>query len=269
MQQQLITEEVSVLRKGKTPMANREDYVLVLDTETAGKLEFPLVYDLAWIIYNKNGEKVLSRGFLINEIFKDTTLMDTAFYKEKIPLYKARKVSRKYANFNDALEVLKADMRAFGITEIFAYNSNFDCRAIHSTRTHLLRKNTAYTKCNNIDISITELYKQDTHFKTEFKHSCIWTLAINTIGQTSEYREFCRLNNFLTQKQGHFTSNAEVMFLYINQQLLGIFTESHTALEDCTIEAEIYFYILNHFNMGKKLKKQLLTATNVIHKMKI
>ena len=65
-----------------------EKYRVILDTETAGGLAFPLPYDFSYkIVRGKNFTEVVSHQFIIREIFLDNDLMDTAYYVEKVPLY--------------------------------------------------------------------------------------------------------------------------------------------------------------------------------------
>ncbi len=65
-----------------------EKYRLIVDTETANGLAFPLPYDFSYrIVRGKDLKEVISRQFIIREIFLDSDLMNTAYYVEKVPEY--------------------------------------------------------------------------------------------------------------------------------------------------------------------------------------
>ena len=73
----------------------RKRYLVVLDTETCNTHSTPfgldmsdsLVYDIGWAITDKYGNVYLTRSFLIREIFRNKELMNSAYYKDKIPKY--------------------------------------------------------------------------------------------------------------------------------------------------------------------------------------
>ena len=86
-------------------MAREKLRYLVLDSETA-TLPFaneiansnpdlkkkiaiakPLIYDLAWVIAHRDGTIVEKKQFLIAETFAVPSVFNTAYYKEKRPLY--------------------------------------------------------------------------------------------------------------------------------------------------------------------------------------
>ena len=63
----------------------RRRYIMVLDVETAGGLENPLVYDIGYVITDKKGNIYASRSFIIKEIFDNKRLMTSAYYAERFP----------------------------------------------------------------------------------------------------------------------------------------------------------------------------------------
>ena len=66
----------------------RRHYILVFDTETANSLDDPLVYDIGWAIVDKHGRVYETKSFINADIFIDEKdLMQTAYYKDKIPMY--------------------------------------------------------------------------------------------------------------------------------------------------------------------------------------
>src|SRR5574344_1937513 len=107
---------------------NRKKYYLVLDVETAGGLDNPLIYDLGFAICDKKGNIYEKRSFVIKEIFDNSRLMDTAYYKEKVPRYvkDLENGIRKKVSFLEAREELIRVMEKYGSNTICAYNLAFD-----------------------------------------------------------------------------------------------------------------------------------------------
>ena len=64
--------------------------IIVLDTETCGGFASPLVYDFGYVIANENGDIIKSRSYVIKEVYDNKALFETAYYKEKRPLYEER-----------------------------------------------------------------------------------------------------------------------------------------------------------------------------------
>lgn len=70
----------------------RRKYIIVLDVETTNnnmesKHNDGLVYDIGFVICDKDGNIYAKRSFAIQEIFDWKELMSTAYYKEKLPKY--------------------------------------------------------------------------------------------------------------------------------------------------------------------------------------
>ena len=71
----------------------RKKYLMVLDVETTnnimekGAANDGLVYDIGFTITDKKGNIYAKRSFAVKEIFEWTDLMNTAYYKQKLPLY--------------------------------------------------------------------------------------------------------------------------------------------------------------------------------------
>ena len=64
--------------------------IIVLDTETCGGFASPLVYDFGYVIANEKGEIIKSRSYVIKEVYDNKALFETAYYKEKRPLYEEK-----------------------------------------------------------------------------------------------------------------------------------------------------------------------------------
>ena len=75
----------------------RKKYIMVVDTETANSLEYPVVYDLGIAITDKTGKIYESYSFVISDVYDIPGLMETAYYKEKIATnYEPGLASGKY-----------------------------------------------------------------------------------------------------------------------------------------------------------------------------
>ena len=124
-------------------MAKPKHYYITLDTETA-TLPFvnemdltasqkkniaiakPLVYDIGWIITDRNGEIFKKEHFLVQETFFVPNVFNTAYYKDKRPIYmqmlKEGKIQK--AEWNTIIEKLLYDLRNCHLS--VAYNACFD-----------------------------------------------------------------------------------------------------------------------------------------------
>ena len=125
-------------------MANKKKVYLMLDCETA-TLPFadeiagdnperkkriaiakPLIYDIGWTITNRKGEIKESKQFLIAETFSVPAIFNTAYYKEKRPIYleMLRKNETSIKPWDEVMDLLIADMGK--VNGVGAFNSMFD-----------------------------------------------------------------------------------------------------------------------------------------------
>ena len=187
---------------------------IVLDTETAGGLDSPLVYDLGYVIATESGAIVKTRSYIIKEVYDNMTLFETAYYKEKRPLYEERLKSgySKKVNLSYAMYQLKKDMKKYGIDK-FAYNSRFDNKALKTTMNYFQK-----TKHNPLENGIEDIMNY-----------------IANITNTQEYKEFCETNGFFTKhRKPRPQKKAETLYRYLTKN--PGYMEEHTALEDSKIE---------------------------------
>ena len=57
--------------------------VLVFDTETVS-LDKPFMYNLGWVVLDlENGEHLEEKDYVIERVWHNTELMNTAYYKEE------------------------------------------------------------------------------------------------------------------------------------------------------------------------------------------
>ena len=104
---------------------------IVLDTETAGGFDNPLVYDIGYVVADNNGAIVKTRSYIIKEVYDNAELFESAYYKDKKSIYEERLKTgaTKKVNLAYALYRLQKDIDKYG-AEKFAYNSKFDSKAL-------------------------------------------------------------------------------------------------------------------------------------------
>lgn len=200
-------------------------YKMIIDTETANGLEQPMPYDVGYIIFDDETKEVaVERSFIVAEIFFDTELMAGAYYADKIPQYWAdiRAGKRKIARVTTIRRIIAADLAAFGVRSVGAYNMGFDRRAVK----------------NNIRFCTGSALRWFFPYNVEYFD--VWTMACTSILRTEDYI-FWAMENGLVSDKGNIITSAEAAYRYITKD--NSFCESHTGLEDVRIEKEIYMAI--------------------------
>ena len=219
----------------------RKKYIIILDVETTnnqigvkGAPNDGLVYDLGFTVADKQGNVYAKRSFAIKEIFDWKELMDTAYYKNKLPKYyeKIKNGTMKKVSIWEARKSIKSAMEYFNITEVYAFNANFD-----------------YTTLNN-----TVRYLSGSACRWFFKYGTkicdIWHIACQTLGLQKTFQwENVRNAN------GNLITNAERMYAYLSQDF--DFEEEHTGLADALIETQI---LARCFKTHKSIDKSINRA---------
>ena len=189
---------------------------IVLDTETIS-LEKPFVYDLGYVIVNDNGDIIAKKSYVISQVWNNKELFATAYYANKKPLYYARLKSgySKKVGWGHAMRYLANDIKKYGITEIYAYNSKFDSRALNFM--------CAWYKVVN-GLGGTEI-KDIMNF-------------IKPITKSHDFVNFCETNGYMTaHKTPQPQKKAETLYRYLTNNV--DYEEEHTGLEDSLIELQI------------------------------
>ena len=265
----------------------KKKYFLTLDTETA-TLPFaneiaktpkekqniaiakPLVYDIGWVISDRNGNIIKKENFLVQETFFVPSVFNTAYYKDKRPIYmemlKNGEISVKC--WDEIVEILLTDLRQCDLAT--AYNAAFD-----------FKKAIPFT-----ELYINKLYSPDFHDWLDYQNYLIdraangfrnqrtasskpadeneifrfrggvyplfdiWALACEHIMDSDEYRDFAFDEGLLTDSGKYYKTSAEVAYRFISRN--REFVEAHTALDDAEIESEILASIIRKDK--KKLK---------------
>lgn len=212
-------------------------YRIVLDTETCPYDETvetvlasnQLPYDISWIVVNDDGEVFEQRRFAVAETFlEEKELLKNAFFADKIPSYweQIKRNECELKKFANIRKQLIADVQHYFITEIYAFNSDYDETVLNVASRWFSKSKYRYFLPNG----------------TMFKD--IMALSKECIFPTEEYQNFCFENGFITKhKNPRARNNAEVVFRYITNNL--DFEEEHKGLDDCFIEKEIMVFCLN------------------------
>lgn len=250
----------------------KKKYYLVLDTETA-TLPFandlcsdakakqkiaiakPLVYDIGWVIVDRQGNVYKRVNYLVQETFFVPNVFNTAYYCDKRPIYiKLLEENKIFAkNWNDIISELQEDLEKCDM--VTAYNACFDFKkAIPFTERyiyHLYRddyNNWEKGQKSHCKKLISGMKDDDDKnpdflkpvFKLRFKEypmTDLWGVACTKLINIDKYRNYCLENRLLTNSALYFKTSAETSFQYLMTQY--DFIENHTALSDAEIESQI------------------------------
>lgn len=193
--------------------------IIVLDTETTNDLTDPICYDIGFIVCDFEGTIYSKHSFVNADVFCNKELMESAFFKDKIPTYweQIKKGERTLTSFKNIKWTLRHIMKTENITKVYAYNCRFDYISTATTERYLTKSK----------------YRYFFPYGTEFHD--ILALSRYTLKNESEYRKFCEINNYLTQRNANrYTAEIVAQYLFDKN-----FTEEHTALADCEIEYKI------------------------------
>ena len=255
-------------------MDKRHHYFLILDCETATvpfikeldsaaqkkiSLTYPLIYNIGWKIVDSKGREYNRRSFLISEVFSNPDLFNTAYYKDKRPLYVSAlcRKSIDIVTWFQARAKLIADIEK--VEAIGAYNAAFDYyRAIRFTDRFIEKSYSTNfaewyeqqrAKIVNVPARKGKSKSKSSNQKEDFTfHGIkvpifdIWFLACKYLMNTNKYRNYCLSNNHLSESGKYYSTSAETAYRFIKQD--EEFNEAHTAIEDADIESEILAHIL-------------------------
>lgn len=252
-------------------MAKKKFY-MTLDTETAtlpfaneiaGKsakikqsiaIAKPLVYDIGWVITDRQGNIVDTKNYLVQETFFVPNVFNTAYYCNKRPIYMEllEKGEIVPKTWNEIVKILIQDLEKVDI--LCAYNSAFDFkRAIPFTEKYIKNLYSAdynewekkqKQKCKEIAKNGKFEGGNPNYMKPflelrgkRYPTADLWGIACDRLININKYRNFCLENKYLTASVQYFKSSAETSFQYLLGQY--DFIEDHTALSDALIESQI------------------------------
>ena len=216
----------------------RKKYIMVLDVETTNndmtsKFNDGLVYDIGFGIYDQKGNTYCERSYCIKEIFEDKELMNSAYYKDKIPKYyeELKQGKREIKTALQTRKIIKQAIEYFNIKEVYAYNANFDNTTLNNTIRYLTGSFVRWYLPYGVNIY------------------CIWHIACQVLG-TQKTFQFENVRN----ENGNLKTSAERMFAYISQN--EDFEEEHIGLADVRIEKEILIRCLkSHKKINKNINR--------------
>jgi hypothetical protein len=110
-------------------------------------------------------------------------------------------------------------MKKYNITDVAAYNAHFDRKALNLTQRWTTKSRSRY------------FFPYGTNFV------CIWNMACQTLCQRKTYKEFCEINNFISNRGRNISTSAENVYRYLI--LNPAYEEEHKGLDDVLIETEI------------------------------
>ena len=197
-----------------------EKYIM-LDTETTNSLDDPICYDVGFAVVDKEGAIYETHSFVVAEVFLNEELMASAYFIEKVPQYweDIKKGTRKLAKFNTIRKVLAETMKKYETNIVIAHNARFDYRSTAKTQRYLTKSK----------------YRYFLPYGTE-----VWDtlkMAREVLKNDVDYDNFCYDNNYVT-KRGCKRFTAEILYRFFTGD--NDFVESHTGLEDVTIEKVIF-----------------------------
>lgn len=191
--------------------------ILVLDTETVG-LEGH-VYDVGYAIANKRGDILAERNWLVEENFTNAKRMMGAFYAGKHFTHYARMLQDgeiRLTPWAEIVEALRADMAAFSVDIIAAYNAGFDFRVLRQTHADL----GGTAPIIQAPVEVLD----------------IWQFACETKLSQKSYANIARSLGWVSPA-GNIKTGAEFAYRYVSGD--PAFIEDHTALSDARIEVSI------------------------------
>ena len=190
--------------------------ICIFDTETTS-LEKPFCYNVGYRIVSDNGECILEREYIIEQIWHNLPLFESAYYASKRPFYvnamRARKITME--KFGYVCTQMRRDFKQYNVVGAYAYNSSFDEKVFNF--------NCDWFKCINPfdEIPIYDI-RGYAHFAL-VKQS---------------YKNWCEAFQRFTDT-GNYSTTAEDVYRFIKNDM--DFEEAHTALNDAQIETEILF----------------------------
>ena len=214
---------------------------IIFDTETTG-LDKPFCYDIGYIVIDDKNQPITQKHFVIEQIWHNLPLFESAYYKEKRSLYVSLMRAHKatLTKYGYAMQELARDIKKYNVTAAYAYNCEFDDK--------VLTYNCNWYKCINPfdNIPIFD----------------IWAYASQFITNKPEYSLFCEQNHYFTDT-GNYKGSAEIVYRYITQT---DFTEAHMGLQDSEIEMQILLWCINNGAQWETEYKLLKVLKRVISK---
>lgn len=208
----------------------KKNVYAIIDTETANGLKNPLCYDIAVIIFDKKGTELFRKNWLVSNVWNNERMFKTAYYAWKRPLYD--NIEKEIVNTYTFISEMNDIMNNYQVNFLLAYNLKFDLNSINKT---------------------VERFTYNSKFNTEnVEYIDVWNVAIDIIMNNNSYKSFCRENGFISDA-GNYKTSAEICYRFLTNII--DFDESHTAMDDCEIEKEIFMTCVKR---KKKIEKGIV-----------
>lgn len=212
----------------------KKNYYLMLDTETAGTLDKPLIYDIGLAVIDRKGKIYKSYSLVIPEIFfGEKNLMKSAYYAQKIPMYldHVKQGKKTVMSFWQMKRLIEKLFTLYNIKAVVAHNASFDIKALNNTISFLSNGSEKFFFNSNVEVW------------------CTLAMARSTICKQPTYIKWCKEHGYYTRRGARAT--AEILYRFISGN--NNFIEYHTGLQDVLIEKDIFIRCLRqHKKMNKK-----------------
>ena len=208
----------------------KKNVYAIIDTETANGLKNPLCYDVAVIVFDKKGIELFRKNWLVSNVWNNERMFKTAYYAWKRPLYD--NIEKEIVNTYTFISEMNEIIDNYQVNFLLAYNLKFDLNSINKT---------------------VERFTYNSKFNTEnVEYIDVWNVAIDIIMNNNSYKSFCRENGFVSDA-GNYKTSAEICYRFLTNII--DFDESHTAMDDCEIEKEIFMTCVKR---KKKIEKGIV-----------
>lgn len=195
--------------------------IMIFDTETTS-LDKPFCYNVGYQIVSTETCKILvARDYVVEQVWHNLPLFQSAYYAEKRPLYVARMRAHQVImdKFGYICRQMARDIKQYEVEHAYAYNSSFDDK--------VFTFNCDWYKCSNPFDTV------QIHDIRGYAHKYI----VN-----EDYLAYCEEHGLFTET-GNYSTTAEAVYRYISAD--DDFNEEHTALHDSEIETDILFYTID------------------------
>ena len=195
--------------------------IMIFDTETTS-LDKPFCYNVGYQIVSTETCKILvARDYVVEQVWHNLPLFQSAYYAEKRPIYVARMRAHQTVmdKFGYICRQMARDIKQFEVEHAYAYNSSFDDK--------VFAFNCDWYKCSNPFDTV------QIHDIRGYAHKYI---------VDEDYIVYCEEHQLFTET-GNYSTTAEAIYRYISGD--DNFNEEHTALRDSIIETDILFYTID------------------------
>lgn len=223
----------------------------------------PLVYDIGWCLTLPSGHILKKVSYLVQETFFVPNVFNTAYYREKRPMYmdKLNKGEIAVKCWNDIVEELLFDCKCCDF--VSAYNAQFDFKkAIPFTDRYIEKLYSSdynaweYGQRKSAESMIKGDKPKSENWDAEhfilrgeqFDVVDIWAVACEQLVNKFAYKKACGETPMISGSGLYFKTSAESVFRYLVDDY--DFNEEHTALADAEIEVKI---LAKAYNEGKEV----------------